>query len=60
MDSASWNLFCEILYKPPTCHTCACCEKRCVKVAEGNIMIIVAGSWNCSGSTSGSCSNSIK
>jgi hypothetical protein len=40
--------------------TCASCEKRCLKVAEGTIIIVVTGSWNCSGSTCGSCSNSTK
>ena len=60
MDSAPWNLLFEILHKPVIYHTCASCEKRCVKVAEGNIMTLVAGSWNYSGSTSGSCCNIIK
>jgi hypothetical protein len=54
LDSVPWNLLFEILYDPVTYHTCASCEKRCVNVAEGTIMIVVAGSWNCSGGTSGS------
>ena len=59
MDSDPWNLF-EILHKPVLYHACASCETRRVKVAEGNIMILATGTWNCSGSTSGSCCNIIK
>jgi hypothetical protein len=60
MDSAPWNLLFVILYTTVTQHTCASCEKRCVKVTEGYIMKFVAGGWNCSGSTNGTCSESIK
>ena len=60
MDSVPWNLLFEIFHKPVTYYTYVSCEKRCVKVTEGNIMIFVAGSWNCSGGTSGICSHSIQ